>query len=104
MTTLTTKITPIEVWLSQPHLEVTCRIVFPGGAIMAVGVVSPSLNGAEHELTAWLTEHGYQPAGGWHTDGNGRETARTFQHPGGPPLALFPAPRLGTPIVRRASP
>jgi hypothetical protein len=104
MTTLTTKITPIEVWLSQPHREVTCRIVFPGGTTMAVGVVSPSFEGAEQELTAWLTEHGYQPAGRWRTDDNGRQTVRIFRHPGRPAPALFPALRPGTPKGPRPGP
>ena len=54
---------PIEVLLSRPHLEVTCQIVFPDGTAIAVGVDALSLRGAQRELTAWLIERGYEPAG-----------------------------------------
>jgi hypothetical protein len=38
MTTRGDRTGPIEVWLSQPDLEITCRIVFHDGTAMAVGV------------------------------------------------------------------
>ena len=84
---------PIEVWLSQPDLEITCRIVFRDGKAIAVGVDSLSIAAAQCELTAWLTEQGYQPAGHWSsTNGNSHATARTFQpwdHQ--TPAGVFPA-------------
>ena len=76
---------PIEVLLSRPHLEVTCQIVFPDGTAIAVGVDALSLRGAQRELTAWLTERGYEPAGRWSTQYEcDRRAARTFrrQDPG----------------------
>jgi len=76
---------PVEVLLSRPLLEVTCRILFPNGTAIAVGVDALSLRGAQHEMTAWLIEQGYEPAGDWSTrNENDRRAARTFrrQDPG----------------------
>ena len=62
VTTVETTTKPIEIWL-PPHLEVTCRIVFPDGTVIAVGVDALSLRGAQREMTAWLIEQGYEPVG-----------------------------------------
>lgn len=71
---------PIEVLLSRPHLEVTCRIVFPDGTAIAVGVDALSLRAAQREMTGWLIERGYQPAGQWSTQQEAaRRAARTFR-------------------------
>ena len=86
---------PIEVLLSRPHLEVTCRIVFPDGTAIAVGVDALSLRGAQRELTAWLIERGYEPAGRWSTQYEcDRRAARTFRRhdPGQVPEPSLPAP------------
>ena len=88
MTTLDTNARPIKVRLSQPRLDVTCRIVFHDGTATAVGVNSPSIPGAQAEITSWLIEQGYEPAGLWSTEVDaGRETMRTFRRrpPGDPP-------------------
>jgi hypothetical protein len=85
VTTVETTTKPIEVLLSRPHLEVTCRIVFPDGTAIAVGVDALSLRGAQQEMTAWLIERGYEPAGRWSTQYESeRRAARTFrrQDPG----------------------
>jgi len=88
VTTVETTTKPIEVRLSRPHLEVTCRIVFSDGTAIAVGVDALSFRGAQHEMTAWLIEQGYEPAGCWSSqDENGRQAARTF-HPGPQPYAV----------------
>jgi len=100
MTTMETTTKPIEVRLNRPHLEVTCRIVFPDGAAIAVGVDAASIRGAQREMTAWLTEQGYEPAGRWSTgDESDRQAARTFRHQG-PSLGL-PGPPPGTPARPR---
>jgi len=127
VTSVETTTKPIEVWLSRPHLEVTCRIVFPEGTAIAVGVDALSIRGAQHEITAWLIEQGYEPAGRWSTqDQNDRQASRTFHRlgdggalPGPPPAAparprppgtgpdLDPAPgraRAPVPRTRRAAP
>ena len=94
----------IEVRLSQPNLEVACRIVFRDGSAIAVGVSSLFIASAQREITAWLMELGYKPAGQWRTDG-GREAARAFRHPGRQvPAALLPAPRPVTPAAPRQEP
>jgi hypothetical protein len=92
VTSVETATKPIEVRLSRPHLEVTCQVLFPDGTAIAVGVDALSIQGAQHEMTAWLIEQGYEPAGCWSTpDENDRQAARTFrrQDPGsallGPP-------------------
>ena len=121
VTSVETTTKPIEVWLSRPHLDVTCRIVFPDGTAIAVGVDALSILGAQHEMTAWLFEHGYEPAGRWSTqDENDRRTARTFRCldpgsvlPGPPPDAPWQSrpsgpepdpdpPRPAAPRIRRA--
>jgi hypothetical protein len=92
---------PIEVLLSRPRLEVTCRIVFPDGAAIAVGVDALSILGAQHEMTAWLVEQGYEPTGRWSTqDENDRQAARTFRHQD--PSAALPGPPSGAPWQSRA--
>ena len=104
VTTVETTTKPIEIWLSRPHLEVTCRIVFPDGTAIAVGVDALSLLGAQREMTAWLIEQGYEPAGRWSTQNeNDSLAARLFRRrdqspalPGLPPGAP-PRPRPPTP-------
>jgi hypothetical protein len=103
VTSVETTTKPIEVRLSRPHLEVSCRILFPDGTAVAVGVDALSIRGAQHEMTAWLIEQGYEPAGCWSTqDENDRQAARTFRRqdprsallgpPSGAALRLRPPP------------
>ena len=102
VTSVETTTKPIEVWLSRPHLEVTCRIVFPDGTAIAVGVDAVSIPGAQHEMTGWLFGHGYEPTGRWSTqDENDRRVARTFrcQDPG----SVLPGPPPGAPWQSRPS-
>jgi hypothetical protein len=102
VTSVETTTKPIEVWLSRPHLEVTCRIVFSDGTAIAVGVDAPSILGAQHEMTAWLLEQGYEPAGRWSTrDEHDRRAARTFrcEDPG----SVLPGPPPGVPRQSRPS-
>ena len=106
MTTVETKNKPIEVWLSQPHLEITCRIVLHDGTAIGVGVDSPSLHNAQREMTIWLTGQGYEPAGQWSAkNGHADPIARTFRcRAGQPAAALAPAPRPVPPIALRHEP
>jgi hypothetical protein len=96
VTSVETTTKPIEVWLSRPHLEITCRIIFSDGTAIAVGVDALSILGAQHEMTAWLTEQGFEPAGRWSTrDENDRQAARTFR---GHDLGyVLPGPPSGVP-------
>jgi hypothetical protein len=125
VTTVETTTKPIEIWLSRPHLEVTCRIVFPDGTVIAVGVDALSLRGAPREMTVWLIEQGYEPAGYWSTQNeNDSRAARLFRRqdqspalpgppPGAPPQPQPPGPDLDpapgqarppAPRTRRATP
>jgi hypothetical protein len=64
---------PIEVWLSQTNMQITCRIVYEDETTAETGADSLSMRGAQREITSWLIERGYEPAGRWATEheGNG---------------------------------
>jgi len=101
-----TKDKPIEVRLSQPNLEVTCRIVLHDGTAIGVGVDAPSIGDAQREMTTWLAGHGYEPAGRWSTkDGNGSRATRTFrQHDGQASAGVFAVVQQVPPPVERHEP
>jgi hypothetical protein len=87
--TKNTKATPIEVWLRQPHLAVSCTVVREDESTVELDVESLSLRGAMREITGYLISQGYQPAGRWDatggdegdesTEGNIREVTRRFR-------------------------
>src|SRR5579864_1269006 len=75
---------PIEVWLSQVNLQVTCMIVAEDESTRAFHIDSLSMRGAQREITGYLIRQGFQPAGRWEdeqVDGNGDgiETVRKFK-------------------------
>ena len=71
---------PIEVWLSQPHFTVTCRVVHEDETTQTLDVESLSLRGAEREMTGWFISQGYQPAGRWKAvEGSTTEVTRRFK-------------------------
>jgi len=87
---------PIEVRLSRPQLEITCRIVLPDGTAIAVGIDALSLRGAQREMTAWLVEQGCEPVGPWSTqDEDDRLATLTFRCQG--PGPALPGPPPGAP-------
>jgi hypothetical protein len=94
VTTLQDNAQPIEVWLSQPNIQVTCRIVFSDETAIEMQVTSLSMRGAQREVTSWLIAQGYEPAGRWSAeDKAARETMRHFrrpvlQRPLAPPLTI----------------
>lgn len=59
---------PIEVWLRQRHIEVTCHIVFEDETEEEISVNSLSMRGAEREITAYLISCGYEPAERWQSE------------------------------------
>jgi hypothetical protein len=70
---------PIEVWLSQDNMVVTCRVVFEDESVTDLHVDSLSLRGAEREITGHLIAEGLKPAGRWQAEDNdGREVSRRF--------------------------
>lgn len=78
-----TKTQPIEVWLSQPRFEVTCRIAYEDERTDSMDIVSLSMRGAQREVTGYLIDHGYEPAGRWVIEGEREgvplETSRRFK-------------------------
>jgi hypothetical protein len=63
----TDKPSPIEVWLTQKNIEVTCMIVHEDETTTSIDVESLSMRGAQREITGWLIADGYTPVGRWET-------------------------------------
>jgi hypothetical protein len=84
---------PVEVWLTQRNIEITCMIVFEDESADNPSVESLSMRGAQREMTSYLLAHGYEPAGRWETEtgeeGGGTETVRRFR-PARQPQAARP--------------
>jgi len=80
-----TKREPIEVWLSQANIEVTCMIVNEDETTKTLQVDTLSMRGAQREITGYLIGQGYKPDGRWETvqmdSGDARETMRRFRPP-----------------------
>lgn len=79
-----TKPSPIEVWLTQKNIEVTCRVVREDETTYELEVDSLSLRGAQREITGYLISEGYAPIGRWDTASEDfeetvRETVRKFK-------------------------
>jgi hypothetical protein len=72
---------PIEVWLSQKNMRVICTVVHEDERTEQLDVDALSIRGAEREITGWLIEQGFKPAGRWRTEdesGDEREVSRQF--------------------------
>jgi hypothetical protein len=59
---------PIEVWLSQKNLQVTCMVVYEDESTTNLGVDALSIRGGEREMTGYLISQGYKPVGRWQTE------------------------------------
>ncbi len=65
------KLGPIEVWLRQAKMEVTCIIVYEDETTETMSIQSLSLLGAQREVTGWLVDGSpsgrrkYTPVGRW---------------------------------------
>jgi hypothetical protein len=79
---------PIDVWLSQGKMGITCTVVLEDERTSTLDVNSRSIPGAEREITGYLIAHGYTPMGNWEVqavgdngDGgsNPVETSRKFK-------------------------
>jgi hypothetical protein len=75
---------PIEVWLRRSGVGINCLIVHDDESTYEVQVESPSMLGAQREITGYFITQGYQPVGGWEmselTLAEPAETYRTFKH------------------------
>ena len=72
---------PIEVWLSQPVIEITCTLVADDESTANLDITSLSMRGAQREITGYLIGIGYEPAGRWETEGGSDvlEVSRKFR-------------------------
>jgi hypothetical protein len=74
---------PIEVWLRQKNLEITCEVVQEDESVTTLSVDSLSIRGAEREITGRFVSQGYAPAGRWQTtaehEGEAVEVVRRFK-------------------------
>jgi hypothetical protein len=59
------KRSPIEVWLSQRNMEVSCTVVHEDESTGHLTVDSLSMRGAMREMTGHFISQGYQPVGRW---------------------------------------
>jgi len=75
--------TPIEVWLSQANMEITCTVVLENESTSTLEVNSLSMRGAQREITGYLIAHGYTPVGRWEVEAGsdngygGKDTVET---------------------------
>ena len=80
-----TKPGPIEVWLTQANMQITCRIIREDESVDYLDVDSLSMRGAQREITGHLIAQGYAPVGRWEAefdgsaDGGPSETVRKFK-------------------------
>jgi hypothetical protein len=66
--TITDRSSPIEVWLTQKNMTVTCRVVHEDESTEDLDIASLSMRGAQREITGWLLKWGYKPDGRWTTE------------------------------------
>lgn len=100
------KTQPIEVWLSQPNLQVSCRAVYEDERTATLDVDALSMRGAQREVTGFLIERGYTPAGRWEIErllegdreGVAAETSRRFKPGSSVRNLLEPEPESNRPI------
>jgi len=59
------KPSPIEVWLRQRNLSVSCKVVYGGESTEELEIDLLSMRGAQREITGWLISQGYMPDGRW---------------------------------------
>lgn len=48
------KPSPIEVWLRQRNLTVSCKVVYGGESTEELEIDSLSMRGAQREISGWL--------------------------------------------------
>ena len=77
---------PIEVWLYQltTGFGIGCRVVHDDESTETLDVDSPSMRGAQREMTGWFIRQGYKPVGRWEAvsageHGSTREAMRVFR-------------------------
>jgi hypothetical protein len=56
---------PVEIWLTQNNMEINCMVVREDESTTSLQVESLSMRGAQREITGYLIDQGYTPAGRW---------------------------------------
>jgi len=83
MTTFEKNTGPVEVWLTQGNMAVSCRVVYEDETTELLDVDSLSMRGAQREMTGWFLRNGYVAAGRWDiacdSDDGPIETVRRFK-------------------------
>ena len=79
-----TKPSPIEVWLSQTNMIITCMVVYEDESTEELDITSLSMRGAQREITGHYIGQGYVPVGRWEVEsdpdrGGYGETVRRFK-------------------------
>lgn len=78
-----TKTGPVEVWLTQGNMAVTCLVVHEDETTTDWPLDTLSMRGAMRELTGYMLAKGYEPAGRWTTEredvGHVAEASRRFK-------------------------
>jgi len=76
---------PIEVWLTQANMVVSCRVVHEDESTEEYDVESLSMRGGQREMTGYFVKQGYIPDGRWTTEseekGEPIEAWRRFKAP-----------------------
>lgn len=65
---MTDKLSPIEVWLRQINMQVTCMVVHEDETTENLDVDSLSMRGAQREMTGWFLRNGYVAVGRWENE------------------------------------
>jgi hypothetical protein len=79
-----TKPTPIEIWLRQDNMTVTCMEVHEDETTHNREIDLLSMRGAQREIIGYLIQQGYEPVGRWQVEHDDRpmqtqETSRRFR-------------------------
>jgi hypothetical protein len=76
---------PIEVWLTQKNMAITCMEVREDeSARLGVQIDSLSMRGAQREATGWYINQGYEPVGRWEFETEGESFRRFKLKPASP--------------------
>lgn len=62
------KPSPIEVWLRQANMQITCMVVHEDETTQNLDVDSLSMRGAQREMTGWFLKEGYVAVGRWENE------------------------------------
>jgi hypothetical protein len=91
-----TRPTPIEIWLRQDNMAISCMEVHEDETTYHIDIKSLSMRGAQREISGYLIQQGYEPVGRWQVE-HEDETSRKFR-------LLEPFEKIQRDAVKRLSP